>query len=140
MPVLVVTIYSTYAEVDCAVEKILEFIRTECGVSDNHGVFILNFVLRELLNNAVEHGNGFLEDKKVCCEVVYEKDILKFDISDEGRGFDIDEVIGRDVFENIEGTRGRGIAMIKKIGFDLKIASSHIIADIDLRYLMSGDI
>lgn len=137
MPAFMITIGSTYSDVDYAVENILEFLTDKCSISDKHVVFILNFALRELLNNAVEHGNKLLKGKKVCCSVAVENEILTFDVADEGEGFRIEEIQAGDLVEDIDGTRGRGIVMIRKIGFNLSTEENHIIAVIDLDLLES---
>ncbi|MCP4112340.1 MAG: ABC transporter substrate-binding protein [Desulfobacteraceae bacterium] len=49
----------------------------------------LNLILRELLNNAVEHGNKNTESKKIFCTVTNIRDSLfKIVVKDEGEGFD----------------------------------------------------
>ncbi|MCX7712006.1 MAG: ATP-binding protein [Clostridia bacterium] len=132
MPSCKITMNSTFEDVDKTVEQVLVFVNKRCGISDHHIEFITNFVLRELLNNAVEHGNGLTEEKKVTCEVSYVDKMLHLDIADEGSGFDIREILERQSQEAIDGTRGRGIEMIRRIGFVLDSAGNHITAHLNM--------
>ncbi len=72
--------------------------------------------LKELVINAMEHGNKFDENKKVYVSFKDLKDKLIVTVEDEGEGFDWRDFLDNK-FLDLEGEeeRGRGIAMTKVI-------------------------
>ncbi len=81
-------------------------------------------VLRELLNNAIEHGNYNISRKKVTCSILHIRD-KKFQVivEDEGRGFDYDH-LNLSIPEDPRQLRNRGYALInafsERINFNEK--------------------
>jgi serine/threonine-protein kinase RsbW len=69
------------------------------------------------------HGNYNDEDKKVKVEVAKEDQKVIFIVSDEGKGFDFDNLPDPTAPENIEKPDGRGIFLMKnlsdEVNFDL---------------------
>ena len=53
----------------------------------------IHLSIREVLLNAVEHGNGLDIEKYVDISMYFSPDELLVEVSDEGRGFDIEEKI-----------------------------------------------
>lgn len=91
-------------------------------------IFKINVMLREVLNNAVEHGNKFDEEKFVFCKIEFENDKFIFIIEDEGSGFEVDE------FYSLQGDftmkhRSRGLDLIEKYGFKYKFNKNKIIVE-----------
>lgn len=56
---------------------------------NKQAAFAVNFALRELLINAIEHGNRNIKEKKVTCIVNYTKSYIIIEVIDEGKGFDL---------------------------------------------------
>ncbi len=106
---------SSLETVNNVVEKIMNFVESKNYNGNN---FKLNLVMREILNNAVEHGNKNDPDLKVNIKFKFHKDSISFQVKDEGSGFNWN----LDQSENTDSVkmRGRGIALSKKSGFKLK--------------------
>lgn len=80
-------IKSTFNAVDEVVKEIDDRIKSRFEFISRRLLFNIDFMLREILNNAVEHGNHFDEGKFVWCKVVYNVPKLHFTVIDEGKGF-----------------------------------------------------
>lgn len=72
----------------------------------------LKLVMREMLNNAVEHGNRRAPDKTINCAVTLVRDrLFRIEVEDQGPGFDhahLDLSIPEDPYQ----IRNRGLALI----------------------------
>lgn len=126
-----IDISSTFEDVDIAVDRILNFLKYRCSINDECFIFKTNFILRELMINAVEHGNKMDMNKRVSCIVTYSEAELKIDVSDEGEGFiyksEFTDMYGEDVISH----RGRGIFTILKMGADVKFVKNHVYAKLN---------
>jgi serine/threonine-protein kinase RsbW len=69
----------------------------------------------EAVNNAIRHGNKFNKDKNVFLSLVVDKDRVKFEVEDEGEGFDYTNLLDPTAPENIENPGGRGIFLIRHL-------------------------
>jgi len=76
-------------------------------------VFAIKLALEESLHNAIEHGNGRDPKKKI--EISYEIDPrqVSITVTDQGPGFNPDNVPDPTVDENLEKPGGRGIMLMK---------------------------
>jgi len=94
-------------------------------------IFKINIMLREVLNNAVEHGNNFDDSKFIYCKILYEEETFIFEIQDEGEGF-----IANDFYMMDEGftmkNRSRGLELIEKYGFEYRFKKNKVIVEYDL--------
>lgn len=127
------TIDSTFESVHCFVMHVLNIIdKMESEKTDGMN-FKLNIVLREILNNAVEHGNKFDKDKSVYCKIELLSDHLIITVQDEGRGFNKKEIRTNDL--NPLKRRNRGFDIIEKYDFDYEIEQHTI----KLRYNFKED-
>jgi len=80
----------------------------------------LNLVLRELLNNAIEHGNKEIHEKKVQCSVEHlGRKRFKIIVQDEGNGFDYED-IDWEIPLDPRQTRNRGFALINTFADQVK--------------------
>lgn len=113
---------SSFDAIDDGVHSIIKAIKTMCNLQDRHILFKLNFMLREILNNAVEHGNSFDPHKKVHCVIEYNKPELKFSVSDEGQGIKRSETIDADY----KRERQRGYPTILEMGFEIEINNTTV--------------
>jgi serine/threonine-protein kinase RsbW len=77
--------------------------------------FFIGLAIREILINAMKHGNRFDPGKKVGFEVSLDGQDLIMDVTDQGAGFEIEAVPDPLRAENLERKSGRGIAMARKI-------------------------
>jgi serine/threonine-protein kinase RsbW len=72
--------------------------------------------LSEAVINAIVHGNGKNQEKKVYINLeVIENKRLVFTVSDEGNGFDFTNIPDPTAPENLENLSGRGVFIIKKL-------------------------
>ena len=69
----------------------------------------------EAVNNAIRHGNKFDKDKNVYLSLYVQPDQLKFEIEDEGTGFNYDTLDDPTAPENLENPGGRGIFLIRHL-------------------------
>lgn len=92
--------------------------------------FHINFALRELLNNAVEHGNQFNPDKKVVCTIQCEQEGLTIIVEDDGSGFCFGDALEKTERSILE-TRQRGLWLLNELGFVLSVEKNRVIAYYD---------
>jgi serine/threonine-protein kinase RsbW len=78
-----------------------------------HDIFSIKLALEEALVNAIKHGNQMDPDKRV--SIAYEITAERFEIriTDEGQGFNPDEVPDPTAIENIERPCGRGLLLMR---------------------------
>ena len=69
----------------------------------------------ESVNNAIVHGNGGAQEKNVSLKLSVEDHATKFQVADEGPGFEYDELPDPTAPENIEKPGGRGIFLMKNL-------------------------
>lgn len=94
------------------VDRIIKEVR---GFFEHHGVkdeSNLKLILREMLNNAVEHGNKSQENKTVTCKISrLEGKRFRIDVQDEGEGFEYKNLDPR-LPEDPKQIRNRGFSLI----------------------------
>ncbi len=114
-------ILTSFDAVDHTVRVAQEAIAAHCPNFDGSTLFKINFMLREMLNNAVEHGNKFDENKNIHCKIESLDDRIVFHITDEGEGIVLkDGCIGGTCLEN-KSDRNRGFATVKQLDFNVDI-------------------
>ncbi|QCR23988.1 ATP-binding protein [Pontibacter sp. SGAir0037] len=69
----------------------------------------------ESVNNAIRHGNKFDKDKNVYLTLQVEDNSLKFEVEDEGPGFDYESLPDPTAPENLENPGGRGIFLMRNL-------------------------
>lgn len=74
----------------------------------------------ESVNNAIRHGNKFDKDKNVLLSLFVDEDRLRFEIEDEGPGFDFTNLNDPTAPENIENPGGRGIFLMKNLSDEVE--------------------
>jgi len=97
------------------VENFIDELSTKYSFSDELYANVLT-CLSEAVINAIVHGNRENLDKKVYInlEVIEDKRLI-FTISDEGEGFDFNNIPDPTAPDNIEKLSGRGVFIIKKL-------------------------
>jgi serine/threonine-protein kinase RsbW len=85
-----------------------------------HDVFAIKLALEEALVNAIKHGNQMDPDKRVF--VVYSVTAERFDIriTDEGPGFNPEDVPDPTAIENLERPCGRGLLLMRGFMTDVQ--------------------
>ncbi len=69
----------------------------------------------ESVNNAIIHGNSQNSKKNVSLSLEVTEDVLSFTISDQGAGFDFNQLPDPTSPENIDKLGGRGIFLMKHL-------------------------
>ena len=93
------------------IDDVLSALHQHCWREND--VFGIHLAVEEAVVNAIKHGNQFDKDKKV--RIVYRMapDRFRIEITDEGNGFDPDEVPDPLADENLEIPSGRGLMLIR---------------------------
>lgn len=114
---LMLTLPSNQQQV-CHIEKFVAQIFTRFDISkESYGNVLIS--LTEAVNNAIIHGNRRDNSKKV--EISFEKGKrnVAFKVSDEGEGFDYDNLPDPTAPENICECGGRGVFLMKQLSDDI---------------------
>ncbi len=109
---------ASIAENIVEVEQFIESLKDKLQISDNlYGNLLIS--LTEAVNNAIIHGNALDANKKV--KVVCKKDnnTVSFTVSDEGNGFDYNNLPDPTDPNNIEKLTGRGVFLMKQLSDQL---------------------
>ncbi len=125
-------IRSTFQEVDFAIESVKNcFQGLKCSKLTSKMNLIL-YALRELLNNAVEHGNLSDSHKKIVYRIGCDGQKIYLDVWDEGIGFTLPEPIGDDSANRVLQMISRGLFIIQKMDFQVSVTEGHITAILDI--------
>jgi len=95
--------------VDGAEESVRRFAH-DAGFEESDQYFI-GLAAREILINAIKHGNRFDQSKKVGLRLSTDSDVLTIEVTDQGEGFRLENVPDPHLPENLERGSGRGITM-----------------------------
>jgi serine/threonine-protein kinase RsbW len=96
------------------VENYLQGLSDEYEISEDKYPDIL-ISLTEAVNNAIIHGNNSDEKKHVLICLEEERVGLRFSVSDEGIGFNPDNIPDPTTAEHIECCGGRGVYIMKRL-------------------------
>ena len=80
---------------------------------DEGAMFAIRLAIEEAVVNAFRHGNRSDPSKVVFFRAAIGPDEARFEIEDQGPGFDPAEITDPTVDENLEITSGRGVMLIK---------------------------
>ena len=96
------------------VESLVDHTCSSLGIKeDAYGNVLI--AVTEAVNNAIEHGNSFNSDLSVGVTVHDGSKDFCFSISDEGTGFDYDNLPDPTAPENLLKENGRGIFLMKSL-------------------------
>ncbi len=102
-----ITLKSDFHNVDNVLKR--------CERHFKQGGFQVNFpfklLFRELLNNAVEHGNKKDPSRMIFCRIRHENGMWRIEVEDEGEGFDYRQ-LDFELPDMVTSHRGRGYALI----------------------------
>ena len=96
------------------VEGLINELSEELGVDETHYGEIL-IAMTEAVNNAIVHGNKLDINKMVNIEISVDGQVLQFKISDEGPGFDFENIPDPTSPENLEKPNGRGVFLMRQL-------------------------
>jgi len=78
-----------------------------------HDVFSVRLAMEEALINAIKHGNHYDPSKHVQVRCGISEGLLRIEIEDEGKGFDLAAVPDPTDPDNLESPCGRGIMLMR---------------------------
>ncbi len=104
-------------------EKFVEEINEEYNLSEKVFGNILISVT-EAVNNAMLHGNKLDKTKTVTLEYQLTKKDITFKVSDEGQGFDFENIPDPTLPENIEKSHGRGVFLVKNLSDEIEFLNN----------------
>ena len=110
---------STLESVDSA-EQIVVAEAKALGL-DEDDLYRVGIALRESMVNAVVHGNRYSAHKKVRLSVTHNAERFTVRVSDEGEGFDFENLPDPLAPENLLRTSGRGIFLIRSFMDEFQI-------------------
>jgi serine/threonine-protein kinase RsbW len=102
---------STLESADGAEEAVLGMARA-AGFPEED-LHKIGMAIRELVVNAVVHGNRYNANKKVHLRAFIEKDRLTTIVGDQGNGFDLSSVPDPLAEENLLHQSGRGLLLVR---------------------------
>lgn len=96
----------------CRIQEALEKLLKAHHYTD-HEMFSIKLAVEEALINAIKHGNQMDQRKNVHVTYLVLPDRFDIHISDEGTGFDPNEIPDPTLPENLERPCGRGLMLMK---------------------------
>ena len=127
--------YSSFDEVDRIVDEFISNLSHDIQKKCQDTIFIIIVALRELLNNAVEHGTKLDGNKRVFCELNYDGKAVYVKVTDQGQGFDLFNVLDEIMKKSQDRERCRGICMITSLGFYVYTIGSQVVAKLNIQKL-----
>jgi serine/threonine-protein kinase RsbW len=94
------------------VQTVLAHVSTQLGFGEDAAHYV-SVAVRESVVNAIKHGNGLDEARRVLVTFVMHPDALEVQVQDEGAGFDPDAVPDPLAEQNLLKTEGRGIFFMR---------------------------
>lgn len=105
------TIASDLAEARRVQEEIEQALHA--STYTEHEVFAIKLALEEALVNAIKHGNQMDPDKQVFIVYSITRERFEIRITDQGAGFNPEDVPDPTAIENIERPCGRGLLLMR---------------------------
>jgi len=96
------------------VERLIDRLSEEHSIIPEHYGNVL-IAMTEGVNNAIVHGNKLDPDKSVTVACAIDGKSLVFRITDEGPGFDYNNLPDPTAPENIEKPHGRGVFLMRHL-------------------------
>ena len=93
--------------IEVLLDQLLEY---DWGPKDT---FAIHMAMEEAIMNAICHGNEKCADKQVHIVMTMDHEVFFARVTDEGCGFNLDEVPDPTDDENLMNTSGRGVALIR---------------------------
>ena len=109
VPAFSSTLDSVVESADSAEESVRQFA-LEAGFEESDQYFI-GLAAREILINAIKHGNRFDPKKKVGLSMSISRSNLIIEVTDQGEGFQLESIPDPRLPENLGRRSGRGVTM-----------------------------
>jgi len=96
------------------VESFIDNVKDKYSLSDDvYGNVMI--AVTESVSNAISHGNNGEKTKNVSLTMVLEDSSIKFTVTDQGAGFDFNNLPDPTSPENLDKPGGRGIFLMKNL-------------------------
>lgn len=96
------------------VESFIDNVKDRYELDDDiYGNIMI--AVTESVNNAISHGNRNQQSKNVTLKLLLDDSAIRFQISDEGKGFDPQHLPDPTAPENLSNPGGRGIFLMKHL-------------------------
>jgi serine/threonine-protein kinase RsbW len=105
------------------VESFIENSREDYNINDDVFGNIL-VAVTESVNNAIMHGNALDKSKNVTLALEPLDHQVRFTVSDEGPGFDYNDLPDPTAPENIEKPHGRGVFLIRHLADEVNFSNN----------------
>lgn len=102
-----------------AIEVLLADFKDFANI-ENEKYYNILIAVTEAVNNAIYHGNHCNVSKKVNIYVEYKNDELSISVTDQGGGFDPQDIADPRDPENLLKDSGRGVFLIKELSSDYR--------------------
>ena len=100
------------------VEMLVDEVSEECSMSSAVYGNVLIATL-EAANNAILHGNKLNEQKDVNIAFKWTPVKLELEVSDQGKGFNFNEIPDPTAPGNVEKVNGRGVFLMKRLSDEI---------------------
>ena len=110
---------SSFHHVDSVIEQIFSQIEEKGLYISSDKLMALHFAMRELFNNAIEHGNKLDENKVVSYKIIISDKHYEAWVYDNGSGYDLQCIIDQERVETSDRQRNRGILALYDMGFKM---------------------
>jgi serine/threonine-protein kinase RsbW len=102
------------------VENVTNNLTALAGCTPDQAYFI-EMSLREVVSNAIQHGNKCDLNKSVNIEYRFSKDFFEVEVEDQGSGFDFEHLPDPCNSENLLKSSGRGIFLVRSFMDDFSL-------------------
>ena len=100
------------------IENAIDEVTGKIGINqDNYGKIMVATL--EAVNNAIKHGNKENADKLVDVVIEFIENELRITVTDQGDGFDPEQIPGPTLPANIEALSGRGVFLMTKLSDEI---------------------
>lgn len=111
------------------IEKAIDEICAKHDINEEHYGNVL-IAITEGVNNAISHGNKQNPDKEVIVEFSTQDKTLVCRITDQGPGFDYENVPDPTSPENIEKPNGRGVFLMKHLSDEIDFQDNGAVVEL----------
>lgn len=118
------------------VEKLINEICSSHGISEDHYGNIL-VAVTEAVNNAMQHGNKLDPGKKVDLSFHAQEKALSFEVTDQGKGFDFQNLPDPTNPENLEKPHGRGVFLMRHLADKVEFSNNG--RSVSLNFLIANN-
>lgn len=111
------------------VESFIDNVKEKYSLDDDiYGNIMI--AVTESVNNAILHGNKSDNKKNVSLKLALESSQIKFIVTDEGTGFDYQNLVDPTLPENLDKPGGRGIFLMKNLSDEVSFKDEGATAEL----------